>query len=1190
MRYSRLVVLLCFTISLVSVGHALNPPPVPIHYINSCQVIDSAGEYRLTTNIWGATGTCFKITSSDVSFDGNGYLIDGDGSTNAHYAIEVNGGGWLNNVDVRNFRATDWNHGGVLFYLVDGGIISSVRVESCSAGIVASVSKNLWISNSIISGNVNGVELIETGHSIISGNEINGSSFYGLALIGSLSHDNIIEKNRVELNYNGLWLEDLHYGNKIYDNYFKNTNLLYIVASETSNGWSTVKTPGVNILGGAYIGGNYWATLSGTGFGQMCSDSDVDGICDSAYDVLAMKACTVGVDCGTNVDYLPLSLPDSDGDGISDSTDNCIVIYNPDQANGDGDVWGDVCDNCPAVFSTNQVDGDGDGVGDVCDNCAYRSNPNQADSDQYCYMNCHSCEVGGHTVVCCDPMCWSNPDGVGDVCDNCPAEANVDQADGDADTIGNACDNCPFVHNINQSDSDGDGAGDACDNCPYAQNINQTNSDSDKWGDACDNCIHLNNDGQTDRDADGNGDACDCNDGYKGIYEKGADCGFLTNPAYIQDGTCGACPAHCIPYEKRGSTSGKVDVVFIPDKKSYTNLDDFLYDVQHTIDYLPTLPQIDTNKFNFYYMEYMGDAEWGACSGNAPNEVDEPDCAMADVKAILHHTDKRDCTWGIQFTAASPKLFAHELGHALYGLIDEYCGNTWYDQATVITNVYKSEDLCKEYTRNDPSDCKKFCTYCLPALEWDGVHCDWFKADEEGDIMDTGSSGAYGFDCSARIDYIQSYYSDPPEEPKMLMRVDLNMKQGNITELNQSIFYGYPPDHVPVWNHTGILISSADGIIVEKYTTVDPRIQFPEEGSPYPWLNDDVNFSLIFEYKENAREVKILTNGSRNLSAVIDLADTVMDYCEEYPEDAQCQESDLDADGIKDTVDNCPLVPNLDQGDGDLDGIGDACDLDYDNDGVLNDVDNCPMVANSDQANNDADEFGDICDPDDDNDTVLDSEDNCPMVANTDQVDTDLDTLGDVCDIDDDNDGVLDISDNCPLIVNTNQADNEMDGVGDVCDPDDDNDGILDSNPDDCPFAAGCWDYMGCPYGITWLPPLSFDSFVIQAGSTLPVKFNITDCVGNFISDNSVVVSVETNDGVVRRFMYGGGTENVRMETKQYVVNMHTADYPVGFCAIDVNTYIGTYIGDKKTSWGQIGLDIVKLSSETRGKALGRDK
>jgi hypothetical protein len=101
----------------------------------------------------------------------------------------------------------------------------------------------------------------------------------------------------------------------------------------------------------------------------------------------------------------PVAGPDSDGDGIPDSQDNCPNIYNPGQEDGDGDGIGDVCDNCPTVANANQLDTDGDGVGDVCDNCPTIANPDQLDSDG---------------------------DGIGDACDTACCHGTTGNLDGDA--------------------------------------------------------------------------------------------------------------------------------------------------------------------------------------------------------------------------------------------------------------------------------------------------------------------------------------------------------------------------------------------------------------------------------------------------------------------------------------------------------------------------------------------------------------------------------------------------------------------------------------------------------------------------------------------------------------------------------------------------------------------------------------
>lgn len=81
---------------------------------------------------------------------------------------------------------------------------------------------------------------------------------------------------------------------------------------------------------------------------------------------------------GTGLTVSPAA-PDTDGDGIQDSSDNCRLVSNTNQADADHDGIGDACE---ANNGSSSSDSDSDGIFDAYDNCRFAYNPNQADTDR----------------------------------------------------------------------------------------------------------------------------------------------------------------------------------------------------------------------------------------------------------------------------------------------------------------------------------------------------------------------------------------------------------------------------------------------------------------------------------------------------------------------------------------------------------------------------------------------------------------------------------------------------------------------------------------------------------------------------------------------------------------------------------------------------------------------------------------
>ncbi len=150
---------------------------------------------------------------------------------------------------------------------------------------------NQTIMNNIFTDSSAAISTYDSMDNKIIGNKIQNCSTGIELLSGGGGH--VISGNNITDCDVGIKLSDE--SATIYNNYFNNNINLQTADEFAGTTLNTTKTKATNIIGGPYIGGNFWGSPSGEGFSQTQLDANNDGIAESIFQINE-----------NNIDYMPL--------------------------------------------------------------------------------------------------------------------------------------------------------------------------------------------------------------------------------------------------------------------------------------------------------------------------------------------------------------------------------------------------------------------------------------------------------------------------------------------------------------------------------------------------------------------------------------------------------------------------------------------------------------------------------------------------------------------------------------------------------------------------------------------------------------------------------------------------------------------------------------------------------------------
>ena len=148
--------------------------------VTTCTVINTPGTYVLQNDILDSSANiCINISSSDVTFDGNDYTIDGTDTTSTYGIYVYDISKTRQNITIKNVTLTDWGTG--LYYKNgDNSTIDRVNVSSSKEWEIqfeyvhfTNITRNT-ITTSL---NYHAITFGQSNHNIISNNILKDNGY-----------------------------------------------------------------------------------------------------------------------------------------------------------------------------------------------------------------------------------------------------------------------------------------------------------------------------------------------------------------------------------------------------------------------------------------------------------------------------------------------------------------------------------------------------------------------------------------------------------------------------------------------------------------------------------------------------------------------------------------------------------------------------------------------------------------------------------------------------------------------------------------------------------------------------------------------------------------------------------------------------------------------------------------------------